>query len=137
MERWHVIYIRSIILILFKMGEITDLKGDIQLNKSRIQIVNMLENQVKKFLFKMKEYQIKDRPIEKLEGYWFKTMQNFWEAVLLMEKRYGVTYLIEQQRKDLLELDTELMEYYKGLIMNGDKNARKALFKTVYGELEE
>lgn len=30
------------------MGEITDLKGDIQLNKSRIQIVNMLENQVKK-----------------------------------------------------------------------------------------
>lgn len=96
-----------------------------------------IEKQVKKFLFKMKEYQTKDKPIEKLEGYWFKTMQNFWEAVLLMEKRYGVTYLIEQQRQDLLELDTELMEYYKGLIMNGDKNAREALFKAVYGELEE
>ncbi|AQP53825.1 hypothetical protein CBF34_10395 [Vagococcus penaei] len=96
-----------------------------------------IENQVKKFLFKMKEYQTRDKPIEKLEGYWFKTMQNFWEAVLLMEKRYGVTYLIEQQRQDLLELDTELMEYYKGLIMSGDKNAREALFKAVYGELEE
>lgn len=96
-----------------------------------------IEKQVKKFLFKMKEYQTKDKPIEKLEGYWFKTMQNFWEAVLLMEKRYGVTYLIEQQRQDLLGLDTELMEYYKGLIMNGDKNAREALFKAVYGELEE
>ena len=46
-ELYKNIYNFNVIFILFKMGEITDLKGDIQLNKSRIQIVNMLENQVK------------------------------------------------------------------------------------------
>ncbi|WP_413491419.1 replication initiator protein A [Brochothrix thermosphacta] len=91
-----------------------------------------IENQAIKFLFKMKEYQTKDKPIDNLESYWFKSMQNFWESVLLMEKRYGVTYLIEQYRNNQLELDMELIEYSKGLSLSKEKNAREAIFKAVY-----
>lgn len=91
-----------------------------------------IENQAIKFLFKMKEYQTKDKPINKLESYWFKSMQNFWESVLLMEKRYGVTYLIEQYRNNQLELDMELIEYSKGLTLLKEKNAGEAIFKAVY-----
>ena len=69
-----------------------------------------IENKTKGFIFKLKDYIQKDKPIKDIEKYWFQVMETLWEDVLLMEKIYGYSKLEQWFKDGVLELEEESSE---------------------------
>ncbi|MFI3605282.1 replication initiator protein A [Vagococcus fluvialis] len=91
-----------------------------------------IDKQVKKLIFKMKEYQMKDKPIKELKGYWFKIMQNFWENVLLMEKYEGITKLDFLNSMGELELKDYQLDFNRTLTRENSKNKKRLKYEWTY-----
>lgn len=91
-----------------------------------------IDNQAKKLILKMKEYQMKDKPIKDLKSYWFKIMQNFWENVLLMEKYEGITKLDFLNSMGELELKDYQLEFNRALVDENYKNKKKLKYEWTY-----
>ena len=93
-----------------------------------------IELKAKKFYFKLKEYQHKNKPMNNPKKYWISTMETFWENVLLMEKKYGVTELDILYNLGQLELEENFVEFNALTKNMSKKEKRKVRFEMIYQE---
>ncbi len=93
-----------------------------------------IELKAKKFYFKLKEYQHKNKPMNNPKKYWMSTMETFWENVLLMEKKYGTTELDILYNSNQLELEENFVEFNAITKNMSKKEKRKVRFEMIYEE---
>lgn len=93
-----------------------------------------IELKAKKFHFKLKEYEHKNKPMNNPKKYWMNTMETFWENVLLMEKKYGVTELDILYNSGQLELEENFVEFNALTKNMSKKDRRKVRFEMIYEE---
>ncbi|MHC5372236.1 replication initiator protein A [Enterococcus sp. LJL120] len=93
-----------------------------------------IEKKVKWLIFKKKEYEMKENTIKNLESYWYRTMEIFWQNVIIMEREDGFMRLDIAATNGELEIRDSVGEFEKLLesesLSATDKKMR--LFDRIY-----
>ncbi|MGX7031317.1 replication initiator protein A [Vagococcus zengguangii] len=90
-----------------------------------------IEKYAFKAVFKMKESNTKDKKFN-FKNYWFSVMENFWESVLLMEKKYGYSQLEFWASTGCLELEDNFIQMNRLLKDKAKKDKQKIRYDLVY-----
>ncbi|MBV7391843.1 replication initiator protein A [Enterococcus sp. ALS3] len=93
-----------------------------------------IEKKVKWLIFKKKEYETKDNPIKNLESYWYRTMEIFWQNVIIMEREEGFMRLDIAATNGELEIRDSVGEIEKMMKLEPVSATEKKmrLFEMIY-----